>query len=151
MHHDLYVCQPLASDDAVQFKTSGFLHGLCCLHAEPAFGVRPIPLSGGKRNPQGTGRLRETYARKEPQFDQIRLPRRVRGETVQRLVDSTQLIELHQGGGNLAVQLHASAIPAMFHTVLPPRFLDQDLPHRLGSRGKKVRTPFPAAPMIRFD
>jgi hypothetical protein len=34
MHHELYVGQPLLSDDAGQFKISGFLHALCWLHAE---------------------------------------------------------------------------------------------------------------------
>jgi hypothetical protein len=34
MHYGLYVGQPLVSDDAGQFKISGFLHGLCWLHAE---------------------------------------------------------------------------------------------------------------------
>jgi hypothetical protein len=34
MHYDLYVGQPLVSDDAGQFKISGLLHGLCWLHAE---------------------------------------------------------------------------------------------------------------------
>ncbi|MBN2131367.1 MAG: transposase, partial [Sedimentisphaerales bacterium] len=34
MHHELYVDQPLMSDDAGQFKILGFLHGLCWLHAE---------------------------------------------------------------------------------------------------------------------
>ena len=34
MHYDMYVGQPLVSDDAGQFKILGFLHGLCWLHAE---------------------------------------------------------------------------------------------------------------------
>jgi hypothetical protein len=34
MHHNLYVGQPLVSDDAGQFKISGLLHALCWLHAE---------------------------------------------------------------------------------------------------------------------
>jgi hypothetical protein len=34
MHYELYVGQPLVSDDAGQFKISGFLHALCWLHAE---------------------------------------------------------------------------------------------------------------------
>jgi len=34
MHHELYVGQPLVSDDAGQFKISGLLHALCWLHAE---------------------------------------------------------------------------------------------------------------------
>jgi hypothetical protein len=34
MHYDLYVGQPLVSDDAGQFKISGLLHALCWLHAE---------------------------------------------------------------------------------------------------------------------
>jgi hypothetical protein len=34
MHYDMYVGQPLVSDAAGQFKISGFLHGLCWLHAE---------------------------------------------------------------------------------------------------------------------
>jgi hypothetical protein len=34
MHYDLYVGQPLVSDDAGQFKILGLLHGLRWLHAE---------------------------------------------------------------------------------------------------------------------
>jgi hypothetical protein len=34
MHYEMYVGQPLVSDDAGQFKILGFLHGLCWLHAE---------------------------------------------------------------------------------------------------------------------
>jgi hypothetical protein len=34
MHHEMYVGQPLISDDAGQFKISGLLHALCWLHAE---------------------------------------------------------------------------------------------------------------------
>jgi hypothetical protein len=34
MHYEMYVNQPLVSDDAGQFKISGLLHGLCWLHAE---------------------------------------------------------------------------------------------------------------------
>jgi len=34
MHYEMYVGQPLVSDDAGQFKISGLLHALCWLHAE---------------------------------------------------------------------------------------------------------------------
>jgi len=34
MHHELYLGQPLLSDDAGQFKILGLLHALCWLHAE---------------------------------------------------------------------------------------------------------------------
>jgi len=34
MHHELYLGQPLMSDDAGQFKILGLLHALCWLHAE---------------------------------------------------------------------------------------------------------------------
>ena len=34
MHYELYVGQPLVSDDAGQFKIAGLLHALCWLHAE---------------------------------------------------------------------------------------------------------------------
>jgi hypothetical protein len=34
MHYELYVGQPLLSDDAGQFKILGLLHALCWLHAE---------------------------------------------------------------------------------------------------------------------
>jgi hypothetical protein len=44
MDHDLYLDQPLLSDDAAQFKLLGFAHGLCWLHAERHV-ARLIPLS----------------------------------------------------------------------------------------------------------
>jgi hypothetical protein len=34
MRHELYLGQPLVSDDAGQFKIAGLLHALCRLHAE---------------------------------------------------------------------------------------------------------------------
>jgi hypothetical protein len=34
LHYELYLDQPLVSDDAGQFAILGFLHGLCWLHAE---------------------------------------------------------------------------------------------------------------------
>jgi hypothetical protein len=44
MHHDLYVDQPLISDDAAQFKVLGLMIGLCWLHAERHV-ARLIPLN----------------------------------------------------------------------------------------------------------
>jgi hypothetical protein len=44
MDHDLYIQQPLLSDDAAQFKLLGFAHGLCWLHAERHV-ARLIPLN----------------------------------------------------------------------------------------------------------
>jgi hypothetical protein len=44
MHYELYVGQPLLSDDAGQFKISGLLHALCWLHAERSI-RKLVPLS----------------------------------------------------------------------------------------------------------
>ena len=44
MHYELYIGQPLVSDDAGQFKISGLLHGLCWLHAERSI-RKLVPLS----------------------------------------------------------------------------------------------------------
>ncbi len=44
MKHDLYVHQPLISDDAAQFKVLGLMVGLCWLHAERHV-ARLIPLN----------------------------------------------------------------------------------------------------------
>lgn len=44
MHYDMYVGQPLISDDAGQFKISGLLHALCWLHAERSI-RKLIPLN----------------------------------------------------------------------------------------------------------
>jgi hypothetical protein len=44
MHYELYVGQPLVSDDAGQFKIWGMLHGLCWLHAERSI-RKLVPLS----------------------------------------------------------------------------------------------------------
>ena len=43
--HDLYIHQPLISDDAKQFKVIGLMLGLCWLHAERHV-ARLIPLNG---------------------------------------------------------------------------------------------------------
>ncbi len=44
MQHEMYVGQPLISDDAGQFKISGLLHALCWLHAERSI-RKLVPLS----------------------------------------------------------------------------------------------------------
>ena len=44
MHYELYVGQPLVSDDAGQFKILGLLHALCWLHAERSI-RKLVPLS----------------------------------------------------------------------------------------------------------
>jgi hypothetical protein len=44
MHYELYVGQPLLSDDAGQFKILGLLHALCWLHAERSI-RKLVPLS----------------------------------------------------------------------------------------------------------
>ena len=44
MYHDLYMHQPIISDDAGQFKLLGYLHGLCWVHAERNV-ARVVPLS----------------------------------------------------------------------------------------------------------
>lgn len=44
MHYEMYVGQPLLSDDAGQFKISGLLHALCWLHAERSI-RKLVPLS----------------------------------------------------------------------------------------------------------
>ena len=48
MHSELYVDQPLVSDDAGQFKISGLLHALCWLHAERSI-RKLVPLSLGEQ------------------------------------------------------------------------------------------------------
>jgi hypothetical protein len=44
MHYEMYVGQPLVSDDAGQFKILGLLHALCWLHAERSI-RKLVPLS----------------------------------------------------------------------------------------------------------
>ena len=44
MHYEMYLGQPLVSDDAGQFKISGLLHALCWLHAERSI-RKLVPLS----------------------------------------------------------------------------------------------------------
>ena len=44
MHYEMYVGQPLVSDDAGQFKISGLMHALCWLHAERSI-RKLVPLS----------------------------------------------------------------------------------------------------------
>jgi len=50
MHHELYVGQPLVSDDAGQFKISGLLHALCWLHAERSI-RKLVPLNPRQQQP----------------------------------------------------------------------------------------------------
>jgi hypothetical protein len=48
MHYQMYVGQPLVSDDAGQFKISGLLHALCWLHAERSI-RKLVPLNPRER------------------------------------------------------------------------------------------------------
>jgi len=56
MHHELYVDQPLVSDDAGQFKILGLLHSLCWLHAERSL-KKLLPMN--RREQQATDRVRD--------------------------------------------------------------------------------------------
>jgi hypothetical protein len=56
MHHELYVGQPLISDDAGQFKILGLLHALCWLHAERSI-RKLVPLN--PREQEATDRIRD--------------------------------------------------------------------------------------------
>ena len=56
MHYDMYVGQPLVSDDAGQFKILGFLHGLCWVHAERSLrksgSAEPVGTTGDRADPR---------------------------------------------------------------------------------------------------
>lgn len=56
MRHELYVGQPLVSDDAGQFKIFGLLHGLCWLHAERSL-KKLLPMNS--REQAATERIRD--------------------------------------------------------------------------------------------
>ena len=55
MRHELYIDQPLVSDDAGQFKILGLLHGLCWLHAERSL-KKLLPMN--PREQEATDRVR---------------------------------------------------------------------------------------------
>lgn len=48
MQHELYLGQPLISDDAGQFKILGLFHGLCWLHAERSL-TKLLPMNPRER------------------------------------------------------------------------------------------------------
>jgi Transposase IS66 family len=56
MRHELYLGQPLVSDDAGQFKIAGLLHALCWLHAERSL-KKLLPMN--PREQEATDRVRE--------------------------------------------------------------------------------------------
>jgi hypothetical protein len=56
MRHELYLGQPLVSDDAGQFKILGLLHGLCWLHAERSL-KKLLPMN--PREQEATDRVRD--------------------------------------------------------------------------------------------
>jgi hypothetical protein len=56
MHYELYLDQPLLSDDAGQFKILGLLHALCWLHAERSI-RKLVPLS--PREQEAIDRVRD--------------------------------------------------------------------------------------------
>jgi len=79
MHYDMYLDQPLVSDDAGQFKILGLLHGLCWLHAERS--VRKlVPLS--PREQEAIDRVRDAvwkYYQRLRAYRQSPTPRRRAG------------------------------------------------------------------------
>jgi len=79
MHYEMYLGQPLVSDDAGQFKILGLLHGLCWLHAERS--VRKlVPLSPRER--EAIERVREEiwkYYQRLRAYRQSPTPRRRAG------------------------------------------------------------------------
>jgi len=56
MRHELYLGQPLVSDDAGQFKIAGLLHALCWLHAERSL-KKLLPMN--PREQEATDRVRD--------------------------------------------------------------------------------------------
>jgi hypothetical protein len=79
MHHEMYLGQPLVSDDAGQFKILGLLHGLCWLHAERS--VRKlVPFS--QREREAIERVRGdiwTYYQRLRAYRESPTPRRKAG------------------------------------------------------------------------
>jgi hypothetical protein len=76
MRHDLYVEQPLISDDAAQFKVLGLMVGLCWLHAERHV-ARLIPFNARER--QAYDRTRDaiwSYYQRLKAYRQAPTPRK---------------------------------------------------------------------------
>ena len=78
MHYDLYVGQPLVSDDAGQFKILGFLHGLCWLHAERSL-RKLVPRS--PREQEAIAHVRDAVWK---YYQRLRLPGNADAETQSR-------------------------------------------------------------------
>ncbi len=79
MHHELYLDQPLLSDDAGQFKILGLLHALCWLHAERSI-RKLVPLS--PREQEAIDRVRDSvwkYYQRLRAYRQSPTPRRRAG------------------------------------------------------------------------
>jgi len=76
MHYELYLGQPLLSDDAGQFKILGLLHALCWLHAERSL-RKLVPLS--PREQEAIDRVRDAvwkYYQRLRAYRQSPTPRR---------------------------------------------------------------------------
>jgi hypothetical protein len=79
MHYELYLDQPLLSDDAGQFKILGLLHALCWLHAERSI-RKLVPLS--PREQEAIDRVRDAvwkYYQRLRAYRQSPTPRRRAG------------------------------------------------------------------------
>jgi hypothetical protein len=79
MHYEMYVGQPLISDDAGQFKISGLLHALCWLHAERSI-RKLVPLS--RREHEAIDQVRDAvwkYYQRLQTYRQSPTPRRKAG------------------------------------------------------------------------
>jgi len=79
MRHELYLGQPLVSDDAGQFKIMGLLHGLCWLHAERSL-KKLLPMN--PREQEALDRVREDlwrYYQRLQAYRESPTPRRKAG------------------------------------------------------------------------
>ena len=79
MRHELYLGQPLVSDDAGQFKILGLLHGLCWLHAERSL-KKLLPMN--PREQEATDRVRDDlwkYYQRLQAYRESPTPRRKAG------------------------------------------------------------------------
>ncbi len=100
---------------------------------------------------QYVGGLLQCQAGEIPELDQLRLNRFLGGQFGQGFIYSQQIVRDGVGGSTVLIQVNSITVAAMFDSAFTTGAIDQDSPHRLGGRGKKVPATVPMLGAVPTD
>ena len=116
-----------------------------------------MPTGGALGQVEGGSGLGEAQPGEIPELDEIGLERVLGCQPVQSLVQCEEIFAGFGDGRGIRVECLALHRTAMARGGLPPRVIDEDAPHCLGSGGKEMTTIVPQIavgrsnqPQVRF-